>query len=114
MLNDLYNEEVQHEKMLSKACEVGEIEIVGTPRGFADLGLAEMMPDVNISDDSSPQDILIRAMKKEAFAAEFYAAAAASTDLPQAQRLFAHLSVEERQHKGMLETWYDDHILTDN
>jgi len=76
--------------------------------------MAEMMPDVRITDDSTPQDVLIRAMKKEAFAAEFYAAAAKATDLPQAQNLFAHLSAEETQHKGMLETWYDDHILTDN
>ncbi|MDP8224410.1 MAG: ferritin family protein [Candidatus Lernaella stagnicola] len=114
LLADLYEEEVDHERILTEAREGGQVELVGKPRGFVELGLAEMMPDVKVLPQSTVQDILIRAIKKEAFAVEFYKAATAQTDDETAKKLFARLVEEETQHKAMLETWYDDHILRDN
>jgi rubrerythrin len=114
LLEELYQEEVDHEEMLVKARDGGQVDIVGRPRGFVDLGIAEMMPEIEVLPQATPQDILIRAMKKEAFAVEFYKAAARATDNVEAKTLFEHLAVEEREHKAKIETWYDDHILTDN
>ncbi|NLH49277.1 MAG: ferritin family protein [Myxococcales bacterium] len=114
MLAELYQEEVQHEQMLLRARKAEKIEIVGQARGFVDLGLADMMPDVRVRPTSTPQEILMAAIKKEAFAESFYLAAEEGTDNPDAKKLFAHLADEENQHKSMLETWYDDHILTNN
>ena len=114
MLGDLYQEEVAHETMLVRAQTEGKFEFIGVPRGFADLGLAEFMPDIRVTAASTVQETLMAAIKKEAFAVSFYAAAGGLTADPVAQALFDRLAHEERQHKNMLETWYDDHILTTN
>jgi rubrerythrin len=114
MLADLYGQEVGHERLLTRARDEGKFDFVGQPRGFADLGLADLLPEVKIGPQSAPQDVLTAAIKKEAFAEAFYRAAESSVADPNARSLFAHLSSEERQHKNQLETWYDDHILTNN
>lgn len=114
MLGDLYKQEVAHEKMLREAQERGKVEIIGKSRGLADLGIADLLPQVELGPASTPQEILMAAIKKEAFAIEFYAAAAQSVADPTAKELFGHLKAEESQHKSILENLYDDHILTDN
>jgi rubrerythrin len=114
MLGELYTEEVAHEKMLRAARETGKVELVGKSRGFVDLGMADYMVDLRLNAASSVQEVLTTAIKKEAFAEAFYRAAAEVTADTSAKKLFDRLTHEENQHKAMLETWYDDHILTTN
>jgi rubrerythrin len=114
MLGDLYREEAAHEAMLTAAQRGGKFEFIGVPRGFADIGMADFLPETRVTADSSPQEVLIAAIKKEAFAASFYRTAGESTAQPAARELFGRLALEEQQHQNMLETWYDDHILTTN
>jgi len=114
MLGDLHKQEIMHEKMLRQAQERGKVEIIGKPRGLTDLGLADLLPAVEIGSKSTPQEILMAAIKKEAFAVEMYNAAVAATDDADAIELFTHLVKEETNHKVILENLYDENILTNN
>ncbi len=114
MLGDLHKQEIMHEKMLRQAQSRGKVEIIGKPRGLTDLGLADLLPAVELGPKSTPQEILMAAIKKEAFAVEMYNAAVAATDDADAIELFAHLAKEETNHKVILENLYDDNILTNN
>jgi len=114
MLADLYREEVRHEQLLEQARLDRRIEPVGKPRGYADLGLAELLSPVDLDAAGTVQDVLIAAIKEEAFSAAFYRAVADQVEKEETKNFFQRLSYEETQHQRQLETWYDDHILTDN
>jgi rubrerythrin len=114
MLGDLYQQEIMHEKLLREAQTKGRVELIGRPRGLTDLGLADLLPAVEIGPHSTPQEILMAAIKKEAFAVALYTAAETSVGNVDVQMLFAHLRVEEGQHKAILENLYDEHILIHN
>lgn len=114
MLGELEREEVRHEEILEQARRDRRVEPVGKARGYAELGLAEMLPTIKVMSESAIQDILIAAIKEEAFSAAFYRAVAAQVEKEETKSLFERLSYEETQHQRRLETWYDDHILTDN
>jgi len=114
MLGDLYQQEIKHEKMLREAQERGKVEIIGKPRGLNDLGIADLLPQVELGPTSTPQEILMAAIKKEAFAVELYNQAAQIVSDTDARKLFNHLRNEETQHKAILENLYDDNILIHN
>jgi rubrerythrin len=114
MLGDLKQQEIQHEKMLREARTTGKVETIGRPRGLNDLGLADLLPEIVIGPHSTPQEILMAAIKREAFSVALYAAAETAVDNLTAQKLFAHLRIEEGQHKAILENLYDEHILIHN
>jgi len=105
MLGDLYQQEIGHERMLMEAQNRGQFNAIGKPRGYQDLGLADQLPKIELGPKSTIQEILIAAIKKEALAEAFYAAAAKNAKDDNAVRLFTQLAAEEHGHKTQLETW---------
>ena len=77
-----------------------------------DLHVGDYLVDEEISQDSSIQDVLIRAIHREASAIKFFTRLAGQGG--KMQPTFERLAGEEKKHKLRLETFYDDNILTED
>ena len=99
-----------HAEMLAHLTldDLGEPAAAGT----SDLGLSDRLVDIEASEGMGVQEAMVLAMKREAAAAALYDELALLGG--ETQSLFEALAVEERAHKGRLETEYDDQVLTEN
>ncbi len=75
-----------------------------------DLHISQYLLEKEINPDSTIQDIMIYAMKKEQKAYEFYNEMAKVVSSIEVKNLFEELAAEELDHKGRIETEYDDVI----
>jgi len=75
-----------------------------------DLHISEYLLDKEIAPDSTIQEIMIHAMKKEQKSYEFYNEMAKVVSSIEVKNLFEELAAEELDHKGRIETEYDDVI----
>ena len=112
MFTELAKQEEGHRNKLEKhGCE-------GLPGGgtveVPDLKIGDYLVDVDIKPDSSYQDVLIFAMKKEDSAVQLYNDLAGHSADAGVKELFVSLANEEKKHKLRLETEYDEHVLQDN
>ncbi|NOZ20888.1 MAG: ferritin family protein [Planctomycetes bacterium] len=112
MLADLAEEELKHKALLEDfdAAVLKDWQ----PQHIQDLRISDFLEDRLISDDSSPQEIMIYAMKREDKAKRFYEQAAAGTSDASVKKTFDMLAGEEAKHKLQLEKLYDDVILKEN
>ncbi|MBN2199627.1 MAG: ferritin family protein [Candidatus Aminicenantes bacterium] len=112
LLADLKAEEENHKRLLldlssSPAADLAAVKV-------PDLRISDFLVEAPVNAETSLQDLLIFAAKKEQKAVELYERlrAAASTD--DQRRLFEFLISQERQHKLRLETEYENRILWEN
>ena len=77
-----------------------------------DLRLSEFLVDIHPSADLSLQEAMILAMKREEGAIQLYTRLAEMNG--EAKSLFEALAKEEGRHKSMIESEYDENILTEN
>ena len=75
-----------------------------------DLHISQYLLDKEVAPDSSIQDIMIYAMKREQKAHEFYVDMAKVVTSIEVKDLFDELAAEELGHKVRIETEYDDVI----
>lgn len=75
-----------------------------------DLHISEYLLEKEIAPDSTVQEIMIHAMKKEQKSYEFYNEMAKVVSSIEVKNLFEELAAEELDHKGRIETEYDDVI----
>ena len=75
-----------------------------------DLHISEYLLEKEIAPDSTIQEIMIHAMKKEQKSYEFYKDMAKVVSSIEVKNLFEELAAEELDHKGRIETEYDDVI----
>ena len=90
------------------------IETVGAKPLPPAMDLGKYLVSETISDISTPQDIMIIAIKREDKAIAFYSSqlpVVSGTDL---QSVFEHLLTWEQEHKERLEAEYDRVVLKDN
>jgi len=74
-----------------------------------DLKISDYLVDVSLSPDSSYQDILLFAAKRERAAFDLYSdLAGVYVSTPQIKKIFEVLAQEEATHKLKLEREYDD------
>lgn len=112
MLQELAKEEKKHKKLLEG---FDPAKVQGwKPAHVADLRISDFLKDQVISEDSTPQEIMIYAMKREDKAKAFFAKAAAGTSDATVRKTFEMLAEEEAQHKLRLEKLYDEVILKEN
>ncbi len=108
LLEELADEEAKHRIFFENLTEK-DITDEPVPQ-VMDLHISDYLVSAEISEDSSTQDILISAIKREDSAIKFF------TDLSgqagKLQSTFQRLAAEEKKHKLRLETFYDDHILS--
>ena len=79
-----------------------------------DLGIAEMMREVEMDKNLDYQHILVFAMQREKAAVQMYSALARASDDEKMRQTFEALAQEEEKHKLRIETEYDQTILTEN
>ena len=114
MLKELAVEEGKHVAMLVDIKAGKAIETVGAKPLPTAMDLGKYLVSETISDISTPQDIMIIAIKREDSAIAFYSGqipVVSGTDL---QPIFEHLLAWEREHKERLEAEYDRVVLKDN
>ena len=112
LLKELQEEERHHKQLLqhtgSKEIEEHEIHTV------ADLKISDYLVEDSLDPDSSFQDLLIFAAKKEKAAIDLYTSLLSKVQRPEFKKLFEFLIEQEKSHKLKLETEYDKHILQED
>ena len=110
LLQELADQEMGHWKMIREALDSGSIEGVGAKAKGRDLQVSDTMVEIELTPDSSPQDIMVFAMQMEKKAMDFYGGLLdqyRGTDL---EALFSRLAREEMRHKEILEKEYEEHF----
>ncbi|TFF96817.1 ferritin [Candidatus Thorarchaeota archaeon] len=109
LLKELAQQEVGHKEKLQAALEE---DVCGTfsctLEEMKELSLGNYLKDVPLKPSSSPQEILIVAIKREEGAFQFYKSLSELTDNPSHKVVFETLAKEEQSHKRRLESMYDD------
>lgn len=110
LLRELANQELGHKEKLQKAFEEGVCEsfTCSTVEEVKDQGLGEYLVDIPLRPSSSPQDILVVAIKREEAAHDFYQRLSELTGNQHHRFVFETLAKEEKKHKERLERMYDD------
>jgi rubrerythrin len=112
LLLDLRKEEQHHEEILRGIASGHLVPLFLRP--VPDLKISDYVVDEPVDADSSIQDLLILAAKKEAKAVALYTELGSRVSDPEHRRLFDFLVQEEREHKLRLEKEYERHILEEN
>jgi len=110
LLQELADQEMGHWKMIREALDSGSVEGIGAKAKGRDIQVSDYMVEIELTPDSSPQDIMVFAMQMEKKAMEFYAGLLdryRGTDL---EALFTRLAREEMRHKEILEKEYEEHF----
>ena len=112
LLKELQQEERHHKQLLlhTGGKEIEEHEI----HAVADLKISDYLVEDSLDPDSSFQDLLIFAAKKEKAAIDLYTSLLSKVKRPEFIKLFEFLIEQERSHKLKLETEYDKHILQED
>ncbi len=79
-----------------------------------DLHVSDYLVDKEVTPDSTSQDIMVHAMKREQKAYEFYARMLKVVTNEDVRSLFEELAAEELEHKAKIETEYDDVVYREN
>jgi len=110
LLKDLADQELGHMKMIQDALQGGSIEGIGAKAKGGDLQVSDYMVEIELTADSTPQDIMVAAMQMEKKAFDFYSGLLARYGGTELEALFARLSREEMRHKEILEKEYETHF----
>lgn len=110
LLRDLAKQEVSHKEKLQKALKAGVCETFTceTEAALEKMDLSQYLVDIPLLPSSTPQDILIVAIKREAAANSFYKALSELTGSGVHRSVFETLAGEEEVHKTRLQNMYDD------
>jgi len=110
LLQDLAHQEVTHKEKLQSAQKAGVCETFrcDTIEELEDMDLSRYLVDIPLLPSSTPQDVLIVAIKKESAAHSFYKALSELTGSGQHRTVFETLANEEESHKNRLQNMYDD------
>jgi rubrerythrin len=114
MLKELAVEEEKHVAMLIDIQSGKAIETVGAKPLPPAMDLGKYLVSQTISDNSTPQDIMIIAIKREDKAIAFYSSQLPVVSGTVLQSVFEHLLTWEQEHKERLEAEYDRVVLKDN
>jgi len=110
LLHELAHQEVAHKEKLKKALAEGVCDTFtcDTVEEIEKMDLSQYLVDIPLKSDSTPQDVLIVAIKKEAAANSFYKALSELTGSGVHRSVFETLATEEETHKTRLQNMYDD------
>jgi len=110
LLSELAEEEIKHRIFFENLKET-DVQQGQAPQ-VLDLHISDYLISEEISEQSGVQDVLISAIHREANAIKFFTDLAAQSS--QMRATFEKLAAEEKKHKLLLETYYDDNILTED
>jgi rubrerythrin len=115
LLEDLANQEIIHKQKLEAALDEGVCDTFtcDSVEELDKMDLDQYLIDIPLSPSSTPQDVLIIAIKKEAAAHSFYKALSELTGKATHRSVFETLAKEEDVHKTRLQNIYDDIFQSD-
>jgi rubrerythrin len=113
LLRELAKQEVGHKDKLMAALDEGVCTkfTCTTVAEVEATGLSKYLVDIPLKPSSTPQDVLIIAMKKEEAANKVLSEL---TGTSTHRTIFETLAKEEQRHKEILEQMYDDIFQPDN
>ena len=111
LLEDLANQESGHQKLLENALKKGNVEHLGGKKEVKDLHLGDYMVTDDIGPDSSPQNVMLFAIKKEQEAHDMYQMLLGNYEETKLEELFSGLARAELHHKEILEREYEEHFM---
>ena len=114
MLRELSEEEEKHVALLLDIQAGKAIETVGMKPLPPAMDLSKYLVSETIHENSTPQDIMIIAIKREDRAIAFYSSQLPVVSGTELQTVFEHLLTWEQEHKERLEAEYDQVVLKDN
>jgi len=114
MLHSFFEEEKRHVLLLTEAKESKEMSAVGKNNLPPDLSITKFLIDEEITEQSTPQDVMVAAMKNEANAVSLYAQQVKAFKGSELEALFQNLMNMEKEHKEYLESEYEKHFMPDN
>lgn len=110
LLEDLANQERGHMNLLENALKSGRMETIGGKKEIKDLHLSDYMLAENISPDSSAQEVMLFAIKREQESYNLYHMLLGNYEGTELETLFSKLIKEELRHKETLEREYEEHF----
>lgn len=111
LLEDLANQELGHKNLLENALKKEDIELIGGKKKVKDLHLSYYMTTEDIGPDSTPQKVMLFAIKKEEEAYNMYHMLLGNYEGTEMEELFSRLAREEMDHKEILEREYEEHFM---
>lgn len=114
MLKEFVTAEEKHVKILKEAKESETMAKVGTKPLPPSMDLTKYLVNEPITENSTPQDVMIAAMKREELAIALYTEQTAAFSGTALASIFQNLLQWEKEHKEWLEAEYDKVILKDN
>jgi rubrerythrin len=111
LLEDLAKQELGHKNMLESALRTGRADRIGGKREVQDLHLSDHAESEDIGPDSSPQDVMLFAMKMERAAHELYSNMLENYHGTELEGILSQLVKEELRHKELLEREYEEHFM---
>lgn len=114
MLRQLIQEELSHAVLLENVQQEDKYQpLINRPLPL-DFSYEKYLNSEIITVNSTPQDILLAAIKNEANAAGLYAQKAAQFQGTELEPLFMELMQMEQSHQRQLEDLYETHFMQDN
>jgi rubrerythrin len=114
MLQELAREEEQHVAYLSDIRTGKSAAAAGSKPLPPGMDLSAYLVSEPLSDNSTPQDVMILAIKREDKAIAFYSGQLPVVKGTELLPLFEQLLAWEKEHKERLEAEYDQVILKNN
>jgi rubrerythrin len=114
MLKDFAKEEQSHVTLLKDAQKSKTMESVGSKALPQSMDLTKYLVSETITEDSTPQDVMIIAMKREDSAVSFYSEQITAFEGTDIAELFQRLCNTEKEHKERLEAEYEKVFMPDN
>lgn len=111
LLQELADQELSHQNILQKALDGGQAETLVGRKPVEDLRISDAFVAEPIGPQSSPQDIMIFAMKNEKASYDLYEMMADNYRGSSLEALFSRLAQEELHHKETLERQYEEHFM---
>lgn len=111
LLQELAEQELGHRNMLEKALRDGQTEGLFGKREVKDLKIGDFLFAEPIGPNSSPQDVMIFAIKNEEASYNLYATMADNYAGSPIEPVFSKLAKEELHHKETLEAQYEEHFM---
>lgn len=114
MIKEFITQEQKHVTLLQNAQQSKTMETVGIKTLPPSMNLTQYLVDGTISESTTPQDVMIIAMKREDSAIEFYSDYLGTFEGTDIGELFQHLCNMEKEHKERLEAEYEKIFMPDN
>lgn len=111
LLGELADQELGHKGMLEDILKSGRVGTIGGKKPVADLHISDHLVAEEIGPSSTPQDIMLFAMKSEQASHDLYSMLKGNYPGTELEGLFSRLAQEELRHKATLEREYEEHFM---